>query len=616
MAHDLAWVVLLWIGMYWLRYSIEPFTERANEAFATVPVVLGVYLICFQYFGLYRGIWRYASFHDIRRIAVAILFGALIVPTLMLLWRYGQGVPRSIYLLHPLLLLLFMSGGRIVYRWWAEMPRLSLRHQGRPVLLLTSNSNVVNLIEQFSRSPDWQVVGLLDESAGNRGRALAGVPILGTWEELPAVAKRHGVAHAVLSDNSMNHTTRRRAFDLCEQARVKLLLMPRIDDVLSGRVQFSQVREVELDDLLGRDPVDLDAEGLAHLLRDTVVLVTGAGGTIGGELCRQVAAFEPSLLVMFEQSEFALYAAEQELNRLCPKLPLRCVVGDVKDAVKLDQVFARYRPAVVFHAAAYKHVPMMEQENAWTAIQNNTLGTLRLAETIGRYPVNKFVFISTDKAVNPTSVMGASKRLAELVLQHWERRSRIPTVIVRFGNVLGSTGSVVPKFREQILRGGPITVTHPDIRRYFMSVPEAAQLVLQSALMGQSGEIFVLDMGQPVKIVDLARDLIRLSELNEQDIRIEFTGLRPGEKLFEELLANSETTLPTRHPKVRIAKPVAVPGASWEVEVLRWLNRVEPLGEIETKAALARYVPSYAPFVESSNVIPIHPAAGAKVGHG
>lgn len=609
MAHDLVWVAGLWIGVVALRFSFEPEAMSAQEATTTLPVVVITYLICFHAFGLYRGIWRYASLHDLRRIGVAIGVAALIVPAVMLLWRYGRGVPRSVYILHPIILLATMAGGRIVYRWWAELPRSSFRNQGKPVLLLAANENVVGLIDQFSRSPNWQVVGLLDDATGFRGRVLAGVPVLGGWGELPNVAARLGVSHAVLSDSSINHNVRRRAFDLCEIARVKLMLMPRIDDVLSGRVQFSQIREVELDDLLGRDAVELDTEGLAQLIQNTVVLVTGAGGSIGAELCRQIARFEPSLLVLFEQSEFALYGIEQELSRRFPALSVRCIVGDVKDRVRLDEVFSRYRPQVVCHAAAYKHVPMMEQENAWAAVQNNALGTLRLTEAISNYPVSRLVFISTDKAVNPTSVMGASKRLAEMILQHWERRSNVPTTIVRFGNVLGSTGSVIPKFKDQIMRGGPITVTHPEMRRYFMSVPEASQLVLQSALMGRSGEIFVLDMGEPVRIVDLARDLIRLSGLTEQDIRIEFTGLRPGEKLFEELLADSEATLPTRHPKLRIAKPVALPGSIWEKEVQQWLRRTESLGEIETKATLARFVPAYVPFVDEQNVIPMIPVA-------
>lgn len=614
MAHDVMWVAGLWIGLVALRFSFEPEAMPTRDAATTLPIVVISHLVCFHAFGLYRGIWRYASLHDLRRIGVAIAVAALIVPVVMLLWRFGRGIPRSIYLLHPIILLAAMAGGRIVYRWWAELPRSSFRHQGKPVLLLAANENVVGLIDQFSGSPNWQVVGLLDDSAGLRGRAVAGVPVLGGWAELPNVAARLGVSHAVLSDSSINHNVRRRAFDLCEIARVKLMLMPRIDDVLSGRVQFSQIREVELDDLLGRDAVELDTEGLAQLIQGTVVLVTGAGGSIGAELCRQIARFEPSLLVLFEQSEFALYGIEQELNRRFPALSVRCIVGDVKDRVRLEEVFSRYRPQVVCHAAAYKHVPMMEQENAWAAVQNNALGTLRLTEVISNFPVSRLVFISTDKAVNPTSVMGASKRLAEMILQHWERRSNVPTTIVRFGNVLGSTGSVIPKFKDQIMRGGPITVTHPEMRRYFMSVPEASQLVLQSALMGRSGEIFVLDMGEPVRIVDLARDLIRLSGLTEQDIRIEFTGLRPGEKLFEELLADSEATLPTRHPKVRIAKPVALPGSAWEKEVQQWLNRTESLGEIETKATLARFVPAYVPFVDEQNVIPMIPVAARGAG--
>lgn len=610
-AHDLAWVSATWIGLYALRFSFDA-ESVPRSAFVTLPIVLVVHLVCFLYFGLYQGMWRYASLHDLRRIGFAVLIAALIVPTLMLLWRYGHGVPRSVYVLQPPLLLLFMAGGRILYQWVKEeLPQLGLRDQGKPVFLLAATDTSLALVDQFRRSPNWRVVGVLDDLSS--GRLLGGVPVLGTWTDLPGLARREGVGHAILSDRSIDHNTRRRAFDLCEAAGVKLMLMPGVDDLLSGSVTYSRTREIELDDLLGRDPVDLDAEGLGHLLRGKVVLVTGAGGSIGSELCRKIALYAPSTLVLYELSEFALYQIEQELARVRPELPLKCVMGDVKDSACLEQVFVREKPNVVFHAAAYKHVPLMEHENAWAAVENNVLGTYRLAEVIGRHPVDKFVFISTDKAVNPTSVMGASKRLAEMVLQHWAARAQIATVIVRFGNVLGSTGSVVPKFKEQIARGGPITVTHPEVRRYFMSVSEAADLVLQSALMGQNGEIFVLDMGEPVKIVDLARDLIRLSGLTEAQIKIHFTGLRPGEKLFEELLINSEATQPTRHSKVRIARSTILPGASWEHEVLRWLNNTEPQGEIETKAALARFVPLYVPFVQpADNVVQLHAQAAQK----
>ncbi len=640
MAHDMSWTAIVWLGCYAFRYSFALSSDIFINALTTLPVVLIIHLACFRFFGLYRGVWRYASFHDLQRIALAIAVAALLVPTSMLLWRYGIGVPRSLYVLHPLVLLVFMAGGRIVYRWWKEeLPWSLVNNRGKPVLLLTTGQPPMSVIEQFRRSENWRLVGALDDVPSRHGRSLAGIPVLGRWEDIAQVAGRNGVAHAILSEGAMDHLTRRRAYDLCERARIKLMLMPRVDDLLSGRVRVSQVRDVELDDLLGRDAVALDTEGVSYLLKGNVVLVTGAGGTVGSELVRQVAQFGPSLLVLLEQSEFALYSLHQELEQSHPDVPVRCVIGDVKDAIRLDQVFGRYRPRVVFHAAAYKHVPMMEQENAWAAVLNNALGTYCVAEAAACHPVEKLVFISTDKAVNPTSVMGATKRMAEMLLQHLAQRSRVPTVIVRFGNVLGSTGSVVPKFKAQIARGGPVTVTHPEITRFFMSVTEAAQLVIQSALMGRSGEIFVLDMGKPVKIVDLARDLIRLSGFTEDDIRIEFAGLRPGEKLYEELLANSETTLATRHAKLRIAKASRIPDENWNREVLRWLGQTTPLSEVETKAGLASFVPEYQPFpaatqppvpdasaalLEGSgvpayqpgpaNVVPLHPTAKSAKG--
>ncbi len=612
MVHDLAWTAALWLGLFALRYQVDfrlqITPEIRHNALMTLPVVLGIHLACYRYFGLYRGIWRYASLHDLRRIALAIAAAGVLVPTVMLLWRWGIGVPRSLYLLHPLLLLLFLCGGRILYRWWKEeLPWALVSNRGKPVLLLTHGQSMLSLVDEFRRSENWRLVGVLDDTVGSHGRSVAGVPVLGTWDELPQFAGRYGASHAVLGDSAVDHLSRRRAFEICERAHVKLMLMPRIDDLMSGQVRFSQARDVELDDLLGRDPVALDIDGVSHLLHDHVVLVTGAGGTIGSELVRQVVAFRPSLLVLYEQSEFALYALQQELEQRSPDVAVRCVIGDVKEQAQLEQVFARYRPRVVFHAAAYKHVPLMEEENAWAAVRNNALGTWRVADVAGRYPVEKLVFVSTDKAVNPTSVMGASKRLAEMLLQQLTRASGVPTVIVRFGNVLGSTGSVVPKFKAQIARGGPITVTHPEITRYFMSVGEAAQLVLQSALMGQSGEVFVLEMGRPVRIVDLARDLIRLSGLTEEDIRIRFTGLRPGEKLYEELLANAETTLATRHPKLRIAKATRVPDERWSGEVMRWLVH-ETMNEAETKRGLAAFVPEYQPFSATGPIAP--PALG------
>jgi len=396
---------------------------------------------------------------------------------------------------------------------------------------------------------------------------------------LLSITAAEGVELAVIAMPGQPHRVRRRAVDLCRSAGLPAMTVPSYEDLVSGKVTVSQLRRVELDDLLGRDPVELDTAGLQDWLSGRTVLVTGAGGSIGAELCRQILRFAPARLVAFELSELALYSIEQEFGTRSGSTDLAYVIGDVKSAGRVDSVFATYRPTVVFHAAAYKHVPLMEDDNAWQAVLNNALGTRRVAEAAVRHGVEKFVLVSTDKAVNPTNVMGTTKRLAELLCQPLStERTRL--VAVRFGNVLGSGGSVIPKFRRQIAAGGPVTVTHPEMRRYFMSIPEAAQLVLQAGLMGRGGEIFVLDMGEPVKIVDLARDLIRLSGLTETDVRIEFTGLRPGEKLYEELLA---------------AKAADQPDPQWVDELVAWLEQDGQVPGEAVRARLARFVPEYQP---------------------
>jgi FlaA1/EpsC-like NDP-sugar epimerase len=405
----------------------------------------------------------------------------------------------------------------------------------------------------------------------------------------------HQVATVIVAMPSASPSARRHAVELVMGAGLKALTVPALSDVLSGRVTAAEVRQVELEDLLGREQVLLDDEGLKEQLTGKSILVTGAGGSIGSELCRQIIRFAPGKLVFLEQSEFALYSIEQEFAGQ----PVICAVGDVKDSARLEAVFTEHKPDVVFHAAAYKHVPLMESANAWQAVRNNVQGTLNVARAALDSGTGEFVLISTDKAVNPTNVMGASKRLAEVVCQAVQaQHSATRFVMVRFGNVLGSSGSVIPRFRQQIAAGGPVTVTHPDIIRYFMLIPEAAQLVLQAGLIAsrqqEGGQVFVLDMGEPVKIVDLARDLIRLSGFTDDEIRIEFTGLRPGEKLYEELLADGETTLPTPHPKLRIAKPSAAPDAQWLADLEQWLA-VPSRTEAEAKQGLKARVPEYQP---------------------
>jgi FlaA1/EpsC-like NDP-sugar epimerase len=486
-----------------------------------------------------------------------------------------------------------MGGSRFAYRAWKER-RLFGRavRERNPVLVLGAGDTAVTLLKELERSREWRVVGLLDDDPAKQGSLIMGVKVLGKLEAVTGLARALEAGHAIIAMPSASHTVRRRAADLCSSAGLKVLTVPAFGDLVSGKVTVSSIRRVELDDLLGRDVVELDDTGLSGLLAQKTVLVSGAGGSIGSELCRQIARYRPKLLVLFELNEFALYSIAQEFSERHPGLAIVSAIGDAKDATRVEAIFSQHRPEVVFHAAAYKHVPLMEEANAWEAVRNNVLGTRVLAEAAVRHRARKFILISTDKAVNPTNVMGASKRLAEITCQALQPRTETQFVIVRFGNVLGTAGSVIPRFREQIARGGPVTVTHPEITRYFMSVEEAAQLVLQAGLMGANGEIFVLDMGEPVRIVDLAREMIKLSGFSENDIRIIFTGLRPGEKLYEELLADSERTLPTPHPKLRVAQSPAPPPALAD-EVLSWLGQ-PPLGADEVRSGLRRFLPEYA----------------------
>lgn len=589
--HDLFATALTWLLAYWIRFNLEVPDEFSVAALRTLVWVVPLYALIYLLLGLYRGIWRYASMDDLRRLLLAVGIGA--VATAILALTIGtSGIPRSVFMLHPMLLVLMMGGDRYLYRAWKDGYLFGgTAGKGVPVVVLGAGNAAAGLIGELARSSQWRVVGMLDDNASKHGRRIGDVPILGMLDSLSDHVQRLGAGHAIIAMPSATVAQRRRATELAARAGLTVFTVPTSADILSGRISVSQVRKVELEDLLGRDPVQLDTEGLHRLLTDKVVLVTGAGGSIGSELARQIAQYAPRLLVFYEQSEFALYAIEQEFAGR----PIACAVGDVKDDAQLDAVFRQYRPEVVFHAAAYKHVPLMENGNAWAAVRNNVLGTYRVARAAIEHGAREFVLISTDKAVNPTNVMGASKRLAEMVCQTLQAEAlKTRFVMVRFGNVLGSSGSVIPKFREQIARGGPVTVTHPDIIRYFMLIPEAAQLVLQAGLMGQGGEIFVLDMGEPVKIADLARDMIRLSGFSEEDIRIEFTGLRPGEKLFEELLADDEATQLTPHPKLRIARSATAQDVDWLSGLLAWLD-APVRSEAEAKQGLRQRVPEYHP---------------------
>jgi len=601
LGHDVIAVALAWYAAYWLRFNLDVPPQHWLAAMGISPWLALGYAIVFRFAGLYRGIWRYASLDDLKRILLAVGIGGLLAGTALPMYQTGL-VPRSVLILHPLLLAGMMCGSRLLYRGWKEHRLYGpLQLAGKPVLVLGAGDAATDLLRELTRSAQWRVVGLLDDNPGKIGRQINGVRVLGTVSEVGAVAESLGADHAIVAMPGGSAAQRRNAAEQASRAGLQVLTVPAFEDLLSGRVAISQVRKVELEDLLGRDQVQLDDEGLQGLLTGKVALITGAGGSIGSELCRQIARFKPKLLVFYELSELALYAIEQEFSARADSCAIACVVGDVKDKARLHTVFSNYRPNVVFHAAAYKHVPMMENENAWEAVRNNVCGTLAVVRASVEHQVGEFVLISTDKAVNPTNVMGASKRLAELACQALQQQHRATRlVMVRFGNVLGSSGSVIPRFRQQIAAGGPVTVTHPEIIRYFMLIPEAAQLVLQAGLVASrqpdGGQIFVLDMGEPVKIVDLARDLIRLSGFTEDEIKLEFTGLRPGEKLYEELLADSEATLPTPHPKLRIAQASAAPATEWLADLELWLS-ASSLSEAEVKLGLKLRVPEYQPAV-------------------
>ncbi|HEV8256717.1 MAG TPA: nucleoside-diphosphate sugar epimerase/dehydratase [Casimicrobiaceae bacterium] len=592
--HDICAAGVAWGGLYWLRSNMDMHEPQLSDMWHTLAWILPLQAGVFLAFGLYRGLWRFASLPDLQRIVLAAGLGAVAIPVVLVMMQLTSVVPRSVLILYPPVLIFLMAGSRFTYRIWKEHRLYSpLAALGEPVLILGAGEAGALLTKELAHSRQWRVVGLLDDDPAKQGRLLRNVSVLGPIAELPLWVRRYGVRTVIIALPSAAHSVRRRVAELCAAAGLEALTVPSYEDLISGRSQLTTIRHVELDDLLGRDPVVLDSAGLREWLGDRVILITGAGGSIGAELCRQVARYRPARLVLLELSEYALYQIQQGLEDDFPGLPVVTIVGDVKHATLIEQLFSREKPSVVFHAAAYKHVPLMEETNAWQAVRNNAYGSWVLARAAVAAKVEKFVLVSTDKAVNPTNVMGASKRLAEVICQSLQNGGT-QFVVVRFGNVFGSAGSVIPRFREQIARGGPVTVTHPEITRYFMSLSEATQLLLQAGLMGRGGEVLVLDMGEPVRIVDLARDMIRLSGADPDAIRIVFTGLRPGEKLYEEPLASEETTLATPHPKLFIAHARTNGGGTIE-QMIAWLERDRAAGDAEVRSWLKAWIPEYVP---------------------
>jgi FlaA1/EpsC-like NDP-sugar epimerase len=592
---DFSCAVGAWIIAYTARFNFDLDALASFLKPQTIVVFAIVQTAALAVLGNYSRIWRYTSISDLRLLISGVVLGSAVVLALAIAVPVALFVPRGVLLTQPFVFLVFICGGRLLWRMYREATVEGKAPMfGDPIIVVGAGDAGEALLSEFRRSRRWRAVGLLDDDPAKKGRMLHGVRVLGSTEDFARESVRLHVHKAVIAIPSLSDERRKELARVLSAQGAEVFTLPPLDALHRGDVVDDSMRRVRPEELLRRDPVVHDRTTLQQAVQGKVVMVTGAGGSIGAELCRQVADLKPQLLVMLELNEFVLYQISEELRAGWQQLNQVTVIGDVRDEARVAEVMARYRPQVVFHAAAYKHVPMMEQVNAFEAIRNNAWGSLVVAMCAVSARVERLVIVSTDKAVNPTNVMGATKRLAELLVQTEAAGTELKLSIVRFGNVLGSAGSVIPRFLEQIQRRGPVTVTHPEMTRYFMSIPEAAQLVILSSGLGQGGEVFVLDMGEPVRIVDLAEDLIRLSGRSRQSIDIVFTGLRPGEKLYEELLFDKETSLPTEHPRIRIAQPHGADRAL-EAQFVNWLKDRPTRSDFEVRQMLRRLVPEYTP---------------------
>jgi FlaA1/EpsC-like NDP-sugar epimerase len=540
------------IGAFLLRFDLSiPAKETAHLAYA-LAIWIVVKSIAFRIARLDRGWWRFMSLSDLPRLAIGNLLGTSL-GALAILWIAPRGFPRSIYVLDLLVCSLLTSGVRLATRILVEASKFRAPMEKKRILIYGAGEAGVSLVTEIrhNSSLPYQVAGFIDDNSRKVGQAIHGVKVLSDGGNLTTVVGKHRVDTVLIAIPSASGIQMTQILSRCQQSGVCYKTVPSLAEVINGNGLAKKIRDVAVEDLLGRNPTRLDEEAIIGKLEGKVVVVTGAGGSIGSELCRQIAHFNPRAIVGYEISENALFHLDLEMKGRFPRVPFHPEVGSIQNPQRVGEVLQRYRPSVLYHAAAYKHVPMMEAQ-VFEALENNVFGTYTMALAAAEHGLDDFVMISTDKAVRPTSIMGVTKRLAELAVNSLQN-GRTRFVSVRFGNVLGSNGSVIPLFKKQIESGGPVTVTHPDMQRYFMTIPEASQLVLQASTLGTGGEVFVLDMGEPVKIVDLARNLILLSGLRpDEDIRIEFTGIRPGEKLCEELRTFEESTSPTRHDKVKI----------------------------------------------------------------
>jgi len=574
---DSVLIILSLFLAYILRFNTLDLSAHLGEILAILPFILLIRLGVFVTMGLYRGMWRFSGIHDLVTLIKAVsLSSGLSMASFFLFYRLVD-YPRSVFVIDWFVILVFVGGTRFAYRLYHEgwhQPENSIKSPAKNVLIVgAGRGGEVILREMLANSRhrlSYSPVGFVDDNRKKRNMTIHGFKVLGNTRDIPDLIKKYDIKEVILAIPAASSAAKRRILLTCKSAGVKTKTLPAVIELLNGSAKVSMLREFQIEDLLGREPAKLDTASIRKYLRDKTVMITGAGGSIGSELCRQVAQFSPKRLVLFERSEFNLYQIHMNLLEQFPGLKIHAIIGDILNQPRVEQTLAKFMPEVVFHAAAYKHVPLMEM-NPIEALQNNVRGTSIIAHCSHVYGVRKFVMVSTDKAVRPTNIMGVSKRVAELICQGIGSNSKTQFVTVRFGNVLNSVGSVIPLFKRQIEKGGPITVTHPEIYRYFMTIPESVQLIMQAGAMGKGGELFLLDMGEPVKIVELARDMISLSGLEpDKDIKIVYTGLRPGEKLYEELLTSGEEIKSTLHEKIKVAESECI---DWPVLI----NNVETL---------------------------------------
>ncbi len=549
--HDLLVIPFAWFGAYWFRFNLGPIPHDIfAKAILIAPFLILIQAAAYLVFGLYRGIWRFASLPDLLRIIKAVALGSALSALCVAFFLQMQFVPRSVFPLYSLFLVTFLGGSRLLYRW-SQHHTANFANFKR-VLIIGAGQAAEGLIRDLLRdtSHTYKPIAMVDDDPNKQGFEIHGVRVQGKIADLGEIVNRRDIELILIAMPSASSANMRRAVEFCEKTQRPFRTLPSLQDLASGHVSINALREVSIEDLLGREPVSLDWASISQGLTGKVVLISGGGGSIGSELCRQIALLNPAKLVVIENNEFNLYSLDLELRQKFPNLKLHINLGDVTDRVSVQRILAQHQPDAIFHAAAYKHVPLLESQLR-VAVCNNILGTWILAEEAVANGVKQFTLISTDKAVNPSNVMGATKRIAEIICQNMNAKATTHFITVRFGNVLGSAGSVVPLFRKQIAAGGPVTVTHPEITRFFMTIPEATQLILQATVMGRGGEIFVLNMGEPIKISYLAEQMIQLAGLKiGEDIEIQYTGLRPGEKLFEELFHENEKFISTGHKKI------------------------------------------------------------------